>query len=312
MFCFSSEAEARRIAVAYPGYTAVLPVVAAVEKGYYKEEGLDVDLVFMRASLVSRALIAGNVDFVALGGGALTAIVGGAPLRILLTPNNRPMFYLYTKPQIKQITDLKDKKVAIGSVGSGADHLFMVALENHGLRPHRDVAVLSVGSTSERFSALVSGATDGAVLSFPFNFRAQELGLNELIAFPKQDLVELNGNIVTRETVLRLDPELVEKFIRASLKGLFYLRSNRPGSVSLIAKYQKINEDLASKFYNEILKPSLTEDGTVDTKSQMSGLDPALKIVKVEKPPPLDTIFSYELTRKIARELRAKNWQPGK
>lgn len=310
--CIASEVEARRITVAYPGYTAVLPIIVAIENGYYREEGLEVDLVFMRASLVSRALIAGNVDFVALGGGALTAIVSGAPLRILLTPNSRPMFYLYTKPEVQKIADLKGKKVAIGAIGSGADHLFMVALENHGLRPHNDVALMSLGSTSERFASLVSGTTDAAVLSFPFNFRAQELGLHELIAFPKQDLVELNGNVVTRENVLKSDPMLVEKFIRGSLKGLYYIHRNRAGTISLISKYQKISEELAGKFYDQILKPSLTENGTVDAKSQKLGLDPALKIVKVEKHPPLDEIFSYDVARKVTGELKAKNWKPGK
>ena len=212
--CIASDVEARRITVAYPGYSAALPVIGAFPVAYWREEGLEVDLVLMRASLVSRALIAGNVDFVALGGGALTAIVSGAPLRILLTPNSRPMFYLYTKPEIQKIANLKGKKVAIGAIGSGADHLFMVALENHGLRPHNDVALMNVFLIFERFASLVSGTTDAAVLSFPFNFRAQELGLHELIAFPKQDLVELNGNVVTRENVLQSDPTLVEKFIR--------------------------------------------------------------------------------------------------
>ena len=138
------------------------------------------------------------------------------------------------------------------------------------------------------------------------------MGLHELIAFPKQDLVELNGNVVTRENVLQSDPTLVEKFIRGSLKGMYYIHHNRAGTISLISKYQKIGEELAGKFYDQILKPSLTENGTVDAKSQKLGLDPALKIVKVEKPPPLDAIFSYDVARKVAAELRAKNWQPGK
>jgi hypothetical protein len=93
---------------------------------------------------------------------------------------------------------------------------------------------------------------------------------------------------------------------------MYYIHNNRAGTLSLIAKYQQISEELAGKFYDQILKPSLTENGTVDTKSQKLGLDPALKIVKVEKHPPLEAIFSYDVTRKVAAELRAKNWQPGK
>jgi len=68
--------------------------MAAKERGYYRQERLDVNLVLMPAAIASRALIAGNVDFATVGGSALTASLGGAPLRLLFSSFNRSLFWL--------------------------------------------------------------------------------------------------------------------------------------------------------------------------------------------------------------------------
>src|SRR4026208_279611 len=82
-----STAFATTVNVAVPSFSmSFVAFMAAKERGYYQQEGLDVNFVLMPAAIASRALIAGNVDFATVGGSALTASLGGAPLRLLVSP----------------------------------------------------------------------------------------------------------------------------------------------------------------------------------------------------------------------------------
>src|ERR1700675_1566212 len=74
--------------------------IIAKEAGFYKEEGLNVDLVVMRGAPAVQALIGGTVPFASSGGAGLLPIVRGAPLRVIFTTFSRPMFWLYSKSEI--------------------------------------------------------------------------------------------------------------------------------------------------------------------------------------------------------------------
>ncbi len=310
LFACGANGVAETIRVAHPGYSASLPILIGQKKGYYREEGLEVELILMRAVVASRALLGGNVEFAALGGAALTPIVRGAPLRILFTTIDRPMFWVYSKPNLKKLAELKGKQIGIGGIGGGPDYLLAKILTLRGMEPGRDVAFITIGSTPERFAALINGHVDAAVLSFPFNFSAGDAGFHELINFGKQTVVELNGNIVAREAFLRSKPLATEKFLRGTLKGLLYARANRSGTVSVIRHYQKVDTRLAERYYDEIVRGGLTSGGMVGDELQIEALEPALKIADLKDLPERDRVFDYSLIERIRSQLKATRWTP--
>ena len=218
----------RKIHVAIPAVSpASTTFIVAKERGYYRDESLEAELIVMPAATAMQALIGGNVEFATVGGAGLPPVLRGAPVRFLFTTFNRPMFWLYSKPDIRSIKDLRGKKVGVSSLGSGPDSLLRDLLKRHGMEGGRDVVIMPMGAGIARFVALRAGSVDGAMLSIPSNFMAEEAGFRELVSFIKQDLVELQGSILAREGLLESDPTLVEKFIRGSLKGLLYFRNNR-------------------------------------------------------------------------------------
>ena len=191
----------------------------------------------MTASVANMALIGGNVDFISSGPSVVSAIARGAPLKFVFLCFNRPMHWLYAKPEIKDVTGLKGKKIGVSAIGASTQFLVQEILKRHGLDSARDVTILGVGTTANRFAALQSGTIDATNLTPPFNFKAEESGLRELVAFVKQDyLTEPAGAIVVRENLFRSDPLLMEKFIRGTLKGLFHIRQNRASTIPILAR----------------------------------------------------------------------------
>ena len=172
-----------KVPVQIPAITpAVTAFAVARERDYYRQEGLDVQLVVMPSGLGTQALLGGNVKFSTAGGAGLMPILRGAPVRFMFTTFSRPMFWLYARSDIRSIENLKGKKVGVSSFGSGPDSLLREILKKHGLDGGRDVAIMAVGSGTARFYALQAGTVDAAMLSIPANMLAQDAGFRELVS----------------------------------------------------------------------------------------------------------------------------------
>ena len=303
---------AETIKIAIPSTTqAVLPFTIARDKGYYRAEGVDVELILMSAPIASRALLSGDVLVATVGGAGLPPLLRGSPFKFLFTTYNRAMFWLYAKPEVRDVKSLKGKRVGVSGIGSGPDSLLREILRLNGLDPNRDVTVLSLGVMPQIFSGLQSGIVDAAMLSPPVTFKAQEGGFRELVAFPKQDLVELQGSVLVRDASLQSDPAQMEKFLRGTYKGFLHIKENRAATIPFIARYLQVNDKVAASAYDQVVKPAMTQDGTLNQEMQTKAVEHVLKRLDLKEAPPLAKIFDFSLTRKVAGELlQSKNWRP--
>jgi NitT/TauT family transport system substrate-binding protein len=314
MIAGAHEADAqglRKVNVTIPALTeSSITFFIAKEKGYWRNEGLDVELILARAAPSIQAVIAGNVEFGTAGGSGLLPITRGLPMTFLFATFDRANFSLYAKPQIRSVQELKGKRIGISSFGSGPDSLVRDFLADQGIDGGRDATILAVGSGMERFIALKTGAVDAAMLSPSAYIMAEESGFRELVSFVKrEDYVYLQGGIITRNSLLKSEPAVAEKFIRGSLKALLYLQANRPQAIGALTRVLKIKQDIATRIYDEI-RPGVTQDGTVNEEQQRKSLVPFLGRTGAKDLPQLQRIFDFSITRKVLAELKAERWHP--
>ena len=313
LFCFlivvglAARAEAARLRLSVPVHgVSHVAFYAAKEKGYFQEEGLDVEVILMSAPIGIRALIAGDVDASTVGGSALPPIFRGAPLRMVFISFDKPTHWLFAKPDIRTVKDLKNRKVAIDGLGGTLESLLRSVLEKTGLEGGRDVPFLVIGTPPGRFLALTSGAVDASLFIFPLNFRAEEAGFRELVNFVKQDITSLTGSIVVRESA---DAGLVEKFVRAAVKGHLYARNSRNGTIPILARTLKIKGDMAAKIY-DAAQPAMVGDGSINEEIQRRVIDDARKSLGMKEAISPDKVFRFSLVHKINAELKAQGWKP--
>ena len=304
------EAQLRYVPVGIPSISISSgSFINAKEAGFYKDEGLNVELVVMRGAPAIQGLIGGTVPFASSGGAGLLPIVRGAPLRIVFTTFSRPMFWVYSKPEIKTVEELRGKKIGVSSIGSGPDTLLRTMLKKHGLDGGRDVVILSTGPGTARFFSLKTGVTDAAVLNEQAALMAQEAGLRQIFSFTKgEDFVEVQGSIVVRDSLLESDPLLVEKFTRATLKGALYLKDNRAGTVAIHARVLKVNETIVNRVY-DLARPGVTADGTVSEDIQKKAIEQIVERTDIKELPPLRKVFDFGLARKAYASLQASGWK---
>jgi NitT/TauT family transport system substrate-binding protein len=305
-----TDAQVKKVRVAVPGYTiAVLSFLAAKMNGYYMAEGLDVELIAMRAPTANLAVLSGNVEFSAVPLAGLTTALRGAPLKLLFCQFDKPQHALYARAEVPNIRSLRGKKLAVSGLGTIDDILLRDALVANGVDPQRDLTILAMGAADTRFSALVSGAIDASVLIAPMSFYAQDRGFRELASFQNMGFVLPSGGIVTRDEVLKADPLTAERFVRATIMGFVYMRDNRPGTVKVISKMLKVDEATAAKLYDSS-RPTLTADGTVSGEVENKMTSMVLKIAGLKEAPPAEKIYDFSLVKKAHAALQAKGWQP--
>ena len=313
LFCFvflvglAAGAHAARLRLSVPVHgVSHVAFYAAKEKRYFQEEGLDVEVILMSAPIGIRALIAGDVDASTVGGSALPPIFRGAPLRMVFISFDKQTHWLYAKPDIRSVKDLKGRKVAVDGLGGTLESLLRSVLDKNGLEGGRDVPFLAIGTPPGRFLALTSGAVDASLFTFPLNFRAEEAGFRELVNFVKQDIVSLTGSIVVREGS---DSAVLEKLVRGAVKGHLYARNNRSGTIPILARALKIKEDVATRIY-DAAQPGMVGDGSINEETQRRVLDDARKSFGMKESISPDRVFRFSAVHKINADLKAQGWKP--
>jgi ABC-type nitrate/sulfonate/bicarbonate transport system substrate-binding protein len=140
-------------------------------------------------------------------------------------------------------------------------------------------------------------------------FRAQDAGFRQLVAFVNEDFVELQSAVVVKDSLLQSDRAFVEKFMRATLKGFFYARDNRAGTIPIAAPLLKIKDDVAARTY-DLYRSAMTSNGTIDQNLQRRYLEDIASRMQLKDAPAVEKIFNYAMAEKIHAEVVASGWKP--
>jgi len=282
-----------------------LALYSALHRGFFKDEGIDLEIIYMPANLASTAVLNGDIDYNGAVTGTIGAAVRGQPMKVLLFTVSKPFLFLISKKEIKDIKQLKGKKVAGSSPGGSATLIAERVLKHYGLEPGRDVSLLPMGgSAAGRYAVLETGVVDASFLSVPENIIALEKGYNELVF--AGDVVEFPQNgFGTSEKKIRENPDEVYRMVRATLRGLQFVwdRNNQEAVTNVLMKQWKINDrKMAAEMYKQVSRV-LTKDAYVKPESVQVLIDLARENAKVTKPVTVADVVDYSFVDKARKEL---------
>jgi ABC-type nitrate/sulfonate/bicarbonate transport system substrate-binding protein len=242
-----------------------LPTEIAKRKGFYQEEGLEARKVVIRTPLHVAALLARELDYSTVTGIISNASIQGLPLKSVMGWFDKPLHILIARPNIKKISDLKGKRVAVSTFGSVPHVMLREALSHSGMNPEKDITVLALGGSGERLAALAAGTVDASPLDVAYIQRTEQLGLSNLVYLG--DVVNLRlGGFAVHTDKIQKNPEQISRVIRATLKGVRFLKNNKPETLAIMGDYLKISGDYVEKIYQFAMR-SLNEDGLVSKNS---------------------------------------------
>ncbi len=273
--------------------------VAGVEKGFYKDNGLDTLTIMAQPQVGVQGLIGGSFDFSQILGASTTAIMQGIGLKILMVFDSKPQFWLYGAPEIKTLRDVKGKTVAIQTIGGASGHMTREILIKSGIDPQRDVKI-QVIPLEGRLAALGGGSVAATVVNAPERTRANKLGFNELASYG--DHFEYSsGGVAATDKMLAERPDFVRRFLAGTLQTFQWYKRNEKEAVKMFARFSKVPEDDALGVYRASLK-AFTEDGTLSLAAQERIVSFHKKEVKIDKDVPVQRIFNFSLLQSLLSE----------
>jgi ABC-type nitrate/sulfonate/bicarbonate transport system substrate-binding protein len=275
------------------------------DKGYFREEGLEPQLIQMSSNIAITASIAGELDGQAAIGSAIRAIQRGAPLRVVVVTLRRPLFWLVVRPEYRLVKDLKGKVLGISTIG-GSQHLRAKGmLAAGGLDAEKDVTSIQINDQTMQLQALVNNSIQITALSPPWVAVARDKFKMNILDSALERFAGIDSGLVVSLKLLQDKPDLVKKILRARAKGnRYYLENEREGS-EFLARLYKVDFKTALESYRAS-KPAFTSTGIPTDAEIKEHLANDAQALKLPEPVPPSKIVDFSLQRDVLRELGIK------
>jgi NitT/TauT family transport system substrate-binding protein len=285
---------------------AAIDLYIAKERGFFREEGLDVDLVQIRGNVAIAAALSGQVHASNGVGTVIRAMERSElPLKILTVSLKRNLFWLVARGNIKSIAGLKNKVLGTTTMG-GAQHTAAARLlRKGGLDPEKDITVVVGGDVPAQLQSLIAGTIDAAALSPPTVILARDKYNMTILGSAMEDVANLQNGTAVSEKFLRERRDLIRHMLRARVKAGRYFWENERGTSEVLAKYQGVEYPVALESYR-LSKPAFTSQGIPSEKEVEDFLKADAELLKLPKPVAAAKIFDFSLQREVNQELGIK------
>jgi NitT/TauT family transport system substrate-binding protein len=285
--------------------TTSMPFFVAKERGFFREEGLDVELIVMQAIQTIQATLGNSTQFASATGSAVSSAVQGADIRVIFAVTDRPSFDLIVQPHITSVQQLRGKKIGTGGVGSLAEILARRILMANNVRPE-EVSILATGPSHLTYLSLKAKVIDAAPLQMPLTFTAQDEGFRKL-ASARDVYQSVQGGLATTKTMLTDQPELVTKVVRAMLRATRLIKSDKKYAIDFLkgpwVDLGKNPEKIAARVY-DMAGPDFLESGLVSEEVQRQMIADASVRIKPKQPVLPEQVFDFAIVRRVGETLK--------
>ena len=282
-----SVSAADRVRIGYSSISgAYTPIWVAHEAGYFAKEGLQDDIILIPSGTqLAQVTVAGEIDIGSLNGSsAIAATLQGADLKIIGNSGNKMVFSLYVRPEIKSVEAMKGKRIGITRFGSAPDISVRYALRKFNINPDKDLTLIQLGFMATVAAGLQGGTIEGGVVSPPTQFAIDKAGFKELISITDMDFAFPNPALVAVGSIIKTRPEVINRFIRAYVRGIHRARTDREFTYKAMAKYTKIQDtSVLQRAYDFYMSKVLEKAPYINMVGVQNVLDDLVKTVPAAK-----------------------------
>jgi NitT/TauT family transport system substrate-binding protein len=280
-------------------------IYVAMDRGFFREEGLEAELVQARPDLAMAGLIAGEVDVDTAAGAAAAASQRGMPIKIVAVSLYRPLFWLVTRPEYKSVAELKGLTLGITSLNGIQHRTASHLLRRGGLDPAKDITSIVMGGAPTLLSALNSGSIQVTALSPPTVIVARDKFKMTILGEPPKEALALQSGFSVSERNLIEKRDLVRKILRSIAKAHKYFLENEKGATETLAKYMKLDPAMITESYR-LSRFGFTKDGILSDKDAEEFLKEDTKLLGLSSPAPMSKVFDFSVQREANKELGIK------
>jgi NitT/TauT family transport system substrate-binding protein len=248
----------------------------AEQKGFYRKYNIDAEIIVTGQGGTAgiSALLANDIQMVSSAGDILVAAaLRGGDTVMVAGVVNKGLQRIVTKPELKTPADLKGKRVGVTRIGAVSHSVLLMMLQRWKMSVN-DIQVMQVGSSPNMLASLDKGGLEGAVLTIPSMFVAEDRGYRVLLDMADTDIYYLHTMIATTRSYIKNNRDKVSRFLKGFLEGLAFVKQHKEESIDIVKKKLRLGAEqernlersidlLTAKYYEQIPYPSMRGVDTV-------------------------------------------------
>jgi ABC-type nitrate/sulfonate/bicarbonate transport system substrate-binding protein len=294
---------AELIRAGYPSANVqFLPAFVGLDKGIYKSEGLDVELISVRSATVAvQALLGGQMQYILTIGPQMPAIWEGADIVLLAQQVGRPTFSLVVTPDIQKIADLRGKKIGVSFGGS--TYAGIRALLELNKINEKEVEYINIPGSTPKVAAMKQGLIAAALLAPPADYIAIKSGFKRLVNLADIFKDTAFTGLAATGKWTRENPQQVKRMVRAIVRAVIHTRDHPEDAIQSAVKHLGMEREGAADAYN-LIRNSLNPVPTTQGVELMAQWQAVALGVKPKKQPAeyMDLRFVNEVINELGRK----------
>jgi NitT/TauT family transport system substrate-binding protein len=301
----SADADDRvRVTYASRSISAIMVFIAS-DRGFFREENLEPQLILTRGTTAIAAAVTGDVEAIHIMGTAIRGIIQGLPLKVLAVNQKLPLFWLVARPELKTFNNLKGKTMAVTTIGGSQQLAGFHMLRKGGIDPTKEITSIVSGDVPAQLQAQVSGPVHITVLSPPTVFVARDRYKLNLLASISDDYVNFISGLIVSDKAMQEKTALIKRTLRALTKANRYFQTNENGSAEILAKYLNVSQQIALETYR-FSRSAFTRNSIPTDKEVEDNLKADAQFLQLKSPAKSSAVFDFSLQREVNSELGVK------
>lgn len=289
-------------------WNSEIPFRAALARGFFKAQGLQVEPILIRGGPAAiAALAAGEVDYASIGGAqaVFRSKARGLDLSIIGCISNTTNYILLGNKQTRSVEDLRGKNIGVTGAGTYSEFAMRAFLKKNNIDPAKDVVLRAIGGTVLRAAALEKGMIAAAPFSTEDAVRLMRSGY-PLISNMNESLGIPQNIIVTRKEVLEEFPETTKRMLKAYIMGIQLAKFDKQAAIK--AGYDSGlhgDPNIVSTAW-DLYAPGLTTDLSIAVSGIQQMLDEDIRAGVVDSKFTIDRVINDRILKQAQQELRAE------
>lgn len=304
ILCAQTAAQKINVSMSSTGMPSIQLYIAR-EKGFFREEGFDPQLIRMSANAAIAAGVAGDLDALGSVGSAIRGILRGVPLRVVSVDLRRPIFWLVSRPEYRNAKDLKGKALGIVTINGSQHSAARRMLALHGVDADKELTFSQVGDEATQLQALISNSIQAAALTPPYVFLGRDKFKMNVLESSIDKFASIQQGIGVQPKYVQESPDWLRRLLRVKAKAARFFQENEKDTAEILARVWKVDLPTATEWYRRC-KPAFTPTGIPtddEIKEFLAEESATLKLNETVAPP---RVFDFTLQRAVNRELGIK------
>src|SRR5262245_60506604 len=277
----------------------------AREKGFFREEGFDPQLIRMSANAAIAAGVAGELDALGSVGSAVRGIMRGVPLRVVSVDLRRPIFWLVSRGEFRSAKELKGKVLGIATINGSQHGAARRMLAIHGVDSDKELTFSQVGDEATQLQALVSNSIQVSALTPPYVFMARDKFKMNVLESSIDKFSSIQQGIGVQVKTFQDNPDWLRRLLRVKAKATRFFHENEKETAEILARVWKSDLAAATEWYRRC-KPAFTPTGIPTDDEIKEFLAEEAQALKLTEAVPPSRVFDFNLQRAVNKELGIK------